>query len=185
MLVYFFKYMESGLEMFKCKPERNPKQVTLIMLTCVTVFVLTAFVSLSVAAFKWLFELALIVIATVGIAVIYRYSMTEMEYEICDGSFSVIKIVGQKRTTACSLDLSTAIMLVPKDEFKEAVSSRALPYINQRFNFNQNLKCNSYVYVCEFNGKTIAVEFEPNQPFISVMLKEIEDRKKGGDSKSA
>ena len=109
---------------------------------------------------------------------VYRYSITEMEYEIFDGSFSVIKVVGQKRTVVCSLSLSTAIMLIPKAEYTEKLKAGQMPVINSRYNFNQNMKCKSYVYICEFNGKTIMVEFEPNEIFVRVMLEEIERAKK-------
>lgn len=167
--------------MFRCKPERNPRQVTVIMLTCVTTFITAAVFVSSVGTFRWICEFIIIAVVTVGISVVYRYSMTEMEYEICDGVFTVIKVVGQKRTVACSLSLSTAIVLVPKDEYVEKINNNSIPYINCRYNFNQNIKCKSYVYVCEFNGKTLAVEFEPNDIFVRGMLEEIENAKKGGD----
>ncbi|NLN55530.1 MAG: hypothetical protein GX148_04420 [Clostridiales bacterium] len=164
--------------MFRCKPERNPKQVTLIMLTFVTAFIATAVLVCSVNSYKWIFELLLIIVLSAGIMAVYRYSMTEMEYEIFDGSFSVIKVVGQKRTVVCSLSLSTAIMLIPKAEYTEKLKAGQMPVINSRYNFNQNMKCKSYVYICEFNGKTIMVEFEPNEIFVRVMLEEIERAKK-------
>lgn len=164
--------------MFRCKPERNPKQVTLIMLTFITAFIATAVLVCSVNSYKWIFELLLIIVLSAGIMAVYRYSMTEMEYEIFDGSFSVIKVVGQKRTVVCSLSLSTAIMLIPKAEYTEKLKAGQMPVINSRYNFNQNMKCKSYVYICEFNGKTIMVEFEPNEIFVRVMLEEIERAKK-------
>ncbi|MDD4125108.1 MAG: hypothetical protein PHW77_05215 [Eubacteriales bacterium] len=169
--------------MFRCKPERNPKQVTIIMLTCVTAFITAAVLLSSIGSFRWIFELILIAVISAGITVVYRYSMTEMEYEVSDGSFTVIKAVGRKRTVACSLSLSTAITLIPKEEYEEKTKNGEMPYINGRYNFNQNIKCKSYVYVCEFNGKTLSVEFEPNDIFVCGMLEEIENAKKGGDEK--
>ena len=50
--------------------------------------------------------------------------------------------------------------------------------ISTRFNFNQNIKADSYVYVCEFNKKTVALEFEPNRIFVDIMLEEIENAKR-------
>lgn len=164
--------------MLRCKPERNPKQVTIIMLTCVTVFVAAAILVTSVQTYRFIYELILIAVITAGISVVYRYSMTEMEYEVSDGAFTVVKVVGQKRTVACSLSLSTAVTLVPKGEYTEKIKAGALPYINRRYNFNQNIRCKSYVYVCEFNGKILAVEFEPNEIFIRGMLEEIDQAKK-------
>lgn len=148
------------------------------MLTFVTAFIATAVLVCSVNSYKWIFELLLIIVLSAGIMAVYRYSMTEMEYEIFDGSFSVIKVVGQKRTVVCSLSLSTAIMLIPKAEYTEKIKAGQMPVINSRYNFNQNMKCKSYVYICEFNGKTIMVEFEPNEIFVRVMLEEIERAKK-------
>ncbi|MGI6716204.1 MAG: hypothetical protein ACOX3X_03275 [Eubacteriales bacterium] len=164
--------------MYRCKPERNPRQVTLIMLTFVTAFIATAVLRCSISGYNWIFELLLIIVVSLGIMIVYRYSMTEMEYEVANGSFSVIKVVGQKRTQVCSLSLATAIMLIPKEEYAEKAKNGEIPYINTRYNFNQNLKCKSYVYISEFNGKTILVEFEPNEIFVRVMLEEIERAKK-------
>ena len=168
--------------MVRCKPERNVKQVTLIMLTCVTAFVAVAAAACIIDAYKWFFELLLIVVSVAGIYVVYRFSMTEMEYEVGGGSFSVYKTVGKKRTVACSLDLFTAVTLLPRGEFEQKQKNGELPYINTRFNFNQNIRCAAaYVYVCEFNGRHIAVEFEPNMIFVDVMLDEIDKSKQNGE----
>ena len=166
----------------KCKPERNPRQVTVIMICFVALFVTVAAAACIVGAYRWFFELLLLVVSAGGIFVLYRFSMTEMEYEVGDGGFAVYKTVGKKRTTACALDLSTAVTLLPKNEYEQKVKKGELPYINTRFNFNQNVRsAGSYVYVCEFNGKNIAAEFEPNAIFVGVMLEEIEKSKQNGE----
>lgn len=168
--------------MIKCKPERNPRQVMLIMVCCVTAFIAVAAAACIVYAYKWFFELLLLVTTVAGIYVVYRFSMTEMEYEVGESTFTVYKTVGRKRTVACSLDLSTALTLLPKNEYAAKQKNRELPYITTRFNFNQNIKCRaSYVYVCEFNGKNISVEFEPNEIFVNVMLEEIDNSKRSKD----
>ena len=167
--------------MIKCKPERNPRQVMMIMVCCVAAFIIVAAAACIVNAYKWFFELLLLLTTVAGVYVAYRFSMTEMEYETGDGTFKVYKTVGRKRTVACSLDLSTAITLLPKNEFTAKQKNRELPYVNTRFNFNQNIRCPaSYVYLCEFNGKKVAVEFEPNGIFVNSMLEEIENSKNDG-----
>lgn len=168
--------------MIKCKPERNPRQVTMIMLCFVTAFIAVAAAMCIINAYKWFFQLLLLAVSVAGIFVVYRFSMTELEYEVGDGVFSVYKTVGKKRTTACSLDLSTAVTLLPKNEYEQKVKKGELPYVNTCFNFNQNIRCaGSYVYVCEFNGKIIATQFEPNAIFVGVMLEEIEKSKENGE----
>ena len=81
--------------MVKCKPERNVRQVTVIMLSCVTAFIAVSAAACIIDAYKWFFELLLIVVSVAGIYVVYRFSMSEMEYEICDGVFTVYKTVGK------------------------------------------------------------------------------------------
>ncbi len=168
--------------MTRCKPERNPTQVKIIFAVCILLLLAVVIVANTVKAYKWAFELLLIGLGTAAIAVVYRYSMSEMEYEVGNGDFNVYKKVGQKVTLVCSLDLSTAVTLIPKSEFEEKKAAKAIPFINVRYNFNQNIRCkSSYVYVCEFNGKTVSVEFEPNEPFVVIMLEEIE-KSKGDDA---
>ena len=166
--------------MIRCKPERNPRQAVIIIVCCAAAFIAVAAAACIIDGYKWLFELLLLTVTVAGVYVAYRFSMTEMDYEIYDGTFTVYKNVGRKRTAACSLDLSTAVTLLPKNEFETKQKKRELPYINTRFNFNQNIKSPaSYVYVCEFNGRNIAVEFEPNSIFVNAMLEEIENSKRG------
>ena len=168
--------------MTRCKPERNPAQVKMIFFVCIILLFAVVIVANTVKAYKWMFELLLIGLGTAAIAVVYRYSMSEMEYEVGNGDFNVYKKVGQKVSLVCSLDLSTAVTLIPKSEFTEKQASKEIPFVNVRYNFNQNIRCkSSYVYVCEFNGKTASVEFEPNEPFILIMLEEIEKSKLGKD----
>ena len=154
--------------MIRCKPERNPRQAVIIIVCCAAAFIAVAAAACIIDGYKWLFELLLLTVTVAGVYVAYRFSIT------------VYKNVGRKRTAACSLDLSTAVTLLPKNEFETKQKKRELPYINTRFNFNQNIKSPaSYVYVCEFNGRNIAVEFEPNSIFVNAMLEEIENSKRG------
>ena len=98
--------------MYRCKPERNPRQVTLIMLTFVTAFIATAVLRCSISGYNWIFELLLIIVVSLGIMIVYRYSMTEMDYEVANGSFN--KRWWGKSAQVCSLSLATAIMLIPR-----------------------------------------------------------------------
>ena len=36
----------------------------------------------------------------------------------------------------------------------------------------------SYVFLCEFNGRRAMIEFEPNAAFVSILKKEISNYKK-------
>ena len=49
--------------MVKCKPERNVRQVTVIMLSCVTAFIAVSAAACIIDAYKWFFELLLIVVS--------------------------------------------------------------------------------------------------------------------------
>ena len=160
--------------MIKCKPERNPKQAILMIAVCAAVFLGAGYMASTLASYKWASQAAALVAVTIGIFIIYRYTMTEMIYSVGDGSFTVVKKVGNQETTVCSLDVSTAKALIPKKQFTPAKKASAVKILNH----NQNLRpSGSYVYISDFNGKEYAIEFEPNAPFVEAFLAEIEKSK--------
>lgn len=169
--------------MIKCKPERNPRQAIIMVAVCAAVFLGVSLISSTVEEYKWAAQAVSLVSITIGIFLIYRYTMVEMIYSVGDGNFTVIKKVGNRETPVCSLDISTAKTLLAKNKFKEAEKKRDY-IVTKKLNFNQNMRpAGSYVYVTEFNGKVYALEFEPNQPFVEAFLNEIEISKKDSDDK--
>lgn len=164
--------------MIKCKPERNPRQAIIMVAVCAVVFLGVSLVSSTIEEFKWASQAVSLASITIGIFLVYRYTMVEMIYSIGDGNFSVIKKVGNKETPVCSLDISTAKALITKNDFKKAEKNRTY-IVTKKLNFNQNMRpANSYVYITEFNGNVYAIEFEPNEPFVKAFCNEIENAKK-------
>ncbi len=164
--------------MIKCKPERNPRQAIIMVAVCAAVFLGVSLISSTVEEYKWVSQAVSLAAITIGIFLVYRYTMVEMIYTVGGGTFSVSRKVGNRETVVCSLDISTAKALITKEKFKDAEKQR-LYVTSKNLNFNQNLRpAESYVYVTEFNGKLFAVEFEPNEPFVEAFLSEIENCKK-------
>ena len=87
--------------MIKCKPERNPKQAILMIAVCAAVFLGAGYMASTLTSYKWASQAAALVAVTIGIFIIYRYTMTEMIYSVGDGSFTVVKKVGNQETTVC------------------------------------------------------------------------------------
>ena len=101
--------------------------------------------------------------------------MTEMVYSVDGDSFIVTKTVGQKTVTVFSLDLSTAKALVDAAEYKK--NKKKFGYIDKSYNCAQNISGNYWYYICEFNGLTLLVKFEPNDIFAAKMKQSIEESK--------
>ena len=155
--------------MKKCKPIRSPRQAVVLLSVCVALAVVAAVFASVLATYRWAAQIIFLVLLVICIQIVVRYT------------FTVTKSVGRKETVVCSLELSTAIALLPKAEFKKNEKEKRYDVIGTRFNFNQNIRASSYVYVCEFNGRTVAIEFEPNAPFVAIMKDEIESSRSGGD----
>ncbi len=167
--------------MKKCKPIRSPRQAVVLLSVCVALAVVAAVFASVLATYRWAAQIIFLVLLVICIQIVVRYTLTEMEYAVGPNTFTVTKSVGRKETVVCSLELSTAIALLPKSEFKKNEKEKRYGVIGTRFNFNQNIRASSYVYVCEFNGRTVAIEFEPNAPFVAIMKDEIESSRSGGD----
>lgn len=113
----------------------------------------------------------------IGIQITTRYVLCSYEYilnmpdtdvEDISGSIEFVKIQGQKRTTACSLSVSTAIGLIPRIDEAEIVKNYGK--IERKLNFCNNMfPLNPYYYVFEFNGKKSILVFEPDEYFLEAM----------------
>lgn len=167
---------KDGRSVKKCKPIRSPRQAVVLLSVCVALAVVAAVFASVLATYRWAAQIIFLVLLVICIQIVVRYTLTEMEYAVGPNTFTVTKSVGRKETVVCSLELSTAIALLPKAEFKKNDKEKRYGVIGTRFNFNQNIRASSYVYVCEFNGRTVAIEFEPNAPFVAIMKDEIESR---------
>lgn len=166
--------------MYKCKPERNPRQAYIIIFGFAVILIAIAIASVVVDVYKIVFHLMFLVGLTYAFFIAYRYTMTEMVYAVDGDSFTVTKTVGKKSVTVCSLDLSTAVALVDEKEYE--ANKKTYGYIDKKYNYVQNICGNYWYYICEFNGLTLLVAFEPNDIFAAKMKQSIYDSKNGGES---
>ena len=165
--------------MYKCKPERSVAQTRLIILLGLGVPAALLFVSGAIPAFGSVVRLAAFLMICVTIMLTVRYVLSEYEYEVGGDSFSVTRITGNRRTVMCSLNLATAEKLLPKKEYRELpASERAII----KYSLCQNIKADSYVFLCDFNGRRTMVEFEPNEAFVRILRDRMDEARKGGES---
>ena len=162
--------------MIKCKPERDPKKAVFLVTSFAVLCLAVALCISLVPSYKGIFQIAFIVILAVGLNMVIRFTMSEMEYTLTEDSFEVRKKVGNKVTVLCSLSLEATIALVDKKTYKD--NSALYGNINMRYNFNQNVCANSAFFICEFNKKRLLVEFEPNKAFYDCFLEKIDENKK-------
>lgn len=156
--------------MYVCKPERSVRQARLLLWISVFVVAGLFFVATYIEMYASLTRLMAFVALMIAILLNVRYTLTEYEYCINNGDFSVIKITGNRRQTICCVSLDTAIDFMEKRDYDHLPSDQKAII---KYSLNQNMKAQSYVYLCEFNGKRAMIEFEPNEAFVSIMKKEI------------
>lgn len=167
--------------MYKCKPERNVRQVVLLLLVSVVATVGTFALALYLPGQAGVIRFIGFLLAALAIYVIVRFTMTEMEYTLDNGTFVITKIVGNKRTEQGVLDLADSIALVTREEYRARGLNKNLSTI---CNYSQNIGGKHWFYVFEFGGKRAVIEFEPNDTFVAIFQEEIERAKSGGSGKS-
>lgn len=168
--------------MYICKPERSVTQTRVLLFSCALVSLTLFFVSTVVPAYKSLIEFCGIAAVMISILLIVRYALTEFEYSVGEGSFAVTKIVGNKRTPVCHVALETAIELMQKRDYDHLPSSEKAII---KYSLNQNIKAESYVFLCDFNGKRAMIEFEPNREFVAIVQNEIKNAKRNSENTNA
>ncbi len=165
--------------MYICKPERNVTQAKLLLCISVAVTALLFLVSSFPLPFASFFNLAGFVSLMISILLNVRYSLTEFEYAVNGSDFSVTRIVGNRRQVVCSVALETAIDLLPKRDYDHLPSPEKGVI---KYSLNQNMRAESFVFLCEFNGKRAMIEFEPNNSFVALLKDEIARAKHSSDT---
>ncbi|HAN21423.1 MAG: hypothetical protein A2Y15_09305 [Clostridiales bacterium GWF2_36_10] len=161
--------------MYKYKPERNPRQCLLLVI-CLSVLSCAGFIASSyIETYRFLAQLIAVLFLAMSIMIVIRYTITEIEYTITADTFIITKIVGNKMTIVCSLNLASTIALVNKKTFEQ---TKEFSNATMRYNYSQNIKAQSFVYVYLFNGKKGMIEFEPNAIFVKIMNDAIENARK-------
>lgn len=161
--------------MYLCKPERNVFQVK--MLLFVSVIVTAGLFLASSLNFPYAGLARFLGFASLILSILFnvRYSLTEFEYAVGNGDFSVVKITGNRRQQVCCVALESAIELYTKRDYDHLPSAEKGII---KYSLNQNMKSDSYVFLCEFNGKRVMIKFEPNEAFVAIMRREISVSKK-------
>ena len=163
--------------MYKCKPERNVRQAVLLLVVSIAVTIGAFALALYLPAYEGIIRFIGFLLAALAIYVIVRFTMTEMEYTLDNGTFVITKIVGNKRTDQGVLDLADTIALVTREEYRAQGLNKNLSTI---CNYSQNLGGKHWFYVFEFAGKRAVIEFEPNDAFVAIFREEIERAISGG-----
>ena len=167
--------------MYICKPERSVIQTRILLFSCALVTLLLFFISTVVHKYGGFIEFCGFAALALSILFVVRYSLTEFEYSVYDGTFSVTKIVGNKRTVICSVALETAIDLLEVRDYNHLPSSEKAVI---KYSLNQNMKAKSYVFLCLFNGKRAMIKFEPNVEFVSILKQEINTAKSNSENEN-
>jgi len=160
--------------MYKYKPERNVKQVLLLMAGCVIGLVAIFALSIYWNAQGGILRFIGFLFAALAIYVVIRFTMTEMEYAVEGNTFVITKIVGNKRTVQGALDLADTVALVTKEEYRAQGLNKNLSTI---CNYSQNIGGKHWFYVFEFSGRRAVVEFEPSDTFVAIMKDAIDKAK--------
>ena len=164
--------------MYICKPERKVFQVKMLLLVSVVVTAGLFLISTLVESYSAFVRFAGFAALMLSILFNVRYSLTEFEYAVGNGDFSVVKITGNRRQQVCCVALESAIDLYTKRDYNHLPSAEKGIL---KYSLNQNMIAESYVFLCDFNGRRAMIEFEPNSSFVAIMKKEIASSKKTGE----
>lgn len=164
--------------MYKCKPERNVRQAVLLLAVSIVLTVGTFALANFLPEQAGIIRFIGFLLAALALYVIIRFTMTEMEYTLDNGTFVITKIVGNKRTDQGVLDLADTVALVTREEYRAQGLNKNLSTI---CNYSQNIGGKHWFYVFEFGGKRAVIEFEPNDAFVAIFREEIERAKSGGN----
>ncbi|MBR2900654.1 MAG: hypothetical protein IKC39_00250 [Clostridia bacterium] len=164
--------------MYICKPERNVNQVRALVTICTLVTAILFLLSTRVQYYAALIRLAAFISLVASILLVVRYALTEFEYSVSAGDFSITKITGNRRQVVCNLALETAIDLIEKRDYDHLPKNEKAII---KYSLNQNMKANSFVFLCEFNKKRAMIEFEPNPEFVAILKNEMDLAKKNQD----
>lgn len=156
--------------MYICKPERNVCQARRLLFVSAAVTALLFLVSTLAIPYASLVQLLGFVALIVSIWLNVRYSLTEFEYAVGNGDFAVTRITGNRRQTVCNVALETALSLMPKRDYQHLPQSEKAII---KYSLNQNMRADSFVFLCDFNGKRAMIEFEPNGEFVAILKDEI------------
>lgn len=156
--------------MFICKPERNALQTKILIAVCALVTLGLFAASALIVEYGSLLNFAGFAALAVSILLVVRYCMTEFEYSVDNDAFGVVKTVGTRKQAICSLALDKSCELIKMSEYKLLPREKKAII---KYSLNQNIKAESYVFLCVFNGKRTMVEFEPNDKFVAIVREKI------------
>lgn len=160
--------------MYKYKPERNIRQVILLMAGCIAGLIAIFTLSIYWESQGGILRFIGFLCAALAIYVVIRFTMTEMEYAVEGNTFVVAKVVGNKRTVQGVLDLADTVALVTKEEYRaQGLNKNYAAFCN----YSQNIGGKHWYYVFAFSGRNAVIEFEPNEAFVAIMRDAIDKAK--------
>lgn len=169
--------------MYKCKPERNPKQAILLVVSLAVLSCAGFLVASFTNSYRLLAQLTAVTFLIMSISLVVRYTLTEIEYTVSPAAFVVTKTLGAKSNVLCTVDLTTAIALFDKETY---LHSKESAEVTAKFNFCQNVKAaKTFVFVFMYKGKKSMIEFEPNEVFVKLMNEAIDNAKNNGADKDS
>ncbi len=130
-----------------------------LLLFCVATFIQRGHASLQILG---------LLLGTLGIYTVTRYTLTSFRYELHENNLVVVKIVGKREMTVCDLTLKTARGIFPKTD-AEAIREAA-PRISESHNYTCTMMTdNTYVYVYTDADRYCTLHLEPDDAFLSEM----------------
>jgi|GEM_PF-2947262 len=156
------------------KNNRPPIVISVLLFLCAASSVIFFALNIGIVL---ILQLIIVITVTAAGFITARYGMSGYTY-ILERDLSldriqrlkVIKTFGMRRTTVCSIPLTTAVAVIPKVPMSEIRAKYGR--INRRFNYNTNMfPEKSYYYIFDYNGdgKIDIIEFEANAEFYDTL----------------
>ncbi len=146
---------------------KNGKRLSLVFLIAACVGLVGA--SVLDVQYRVFYQLIALSVAAISFEIVNRYYFSTYIYTVNEKDFIITKRTGKKSQTVCNLSLSTMLAIEKKPQNKKARAefTKRFGKINIHYNYCQSLfPAQSYVILFEFNGKTAAIAFEPNEAMV-------------------
>lgn len=155
------------------RPPRKNFKAALTAGFSMTFAVALFFFSSQFDSYKWIYQLAGLLLAITGVTVFITNVQSDYVYKACEHDIRVYRVTGKKSLCVCSLSYEESLsQVVTSKYFNE--HKNEFPKNKLAVNYCKNIFPKEYhLYFFNFNGKVNRLKFEPDDIFAKYMNEKI------------
>ena len=147
------------------RPQRKDFKAAMLSGFCLTGAVALFFFSSQLNSYRWVYQLAGLILAIIGVTVFLNNVQSDYIYKVDNLNINVYRVTGKNSLCVCSLSLEESLSeIVTVKHFKE--NKKSFPKNKLAVNYCKNIFPKEYsLYFFNFNGKVNRMKFEHNEIF--------------------